>query len=84
MHPTAITKTFFRYFLIVFIIVLAAGFSFFILLKYFVDEIFQSGGIYMNEHISFLAITSIFLTFVIFALASYRTAKKEVFFLFNK
>ena len=84
MHPAAIIKTFFRYFLIVFILVLAAGFSFFILLKYFVDEIFQSGGIYMNEHISFLAFTSIFLTFIIFALASYRTAKREVFSLFNK
>jgi hypothetical protein len=84
MHPTAITKTFFRYFLIVFIIVLAAGFSFFLLLKYFVDEIFQTGGIYMNEQISFLAFTSIFLTFIIFAMASYRTAKQEVFSLFNK
>ena len=84
MHPIIITKTFYRYFLIVFIIVLAAGFSFFLLLKYFVDEIFQTGGIYMNEQISFLAFTSIFLTFIIFAMASYRTAKQEVFSLFNK
>lgn len=84
MHPTDIIKSFFQYFLIVFIIVLTLGFGFFLLLKYFVDEIFQTGGIYMNEQISFLAFFSIFLTFIIFALASYRTAKKEVLELFNK
>lgn len=84
MHPADIIKSFFQYFLIVFIIVLSAGFVFFLLLKYFVDEIFQTGGIYMNESISILALITIFLTFTIFALASYRTANKEVFELFNK
>ncbi|MFM7683954.1 MAG: FtsX-like permease family protein [Bacteroidota bacterium] len=84
IHPTLISKTFFRYFLFVFILVLISGFGFFALLKYFVDEIFQTGGIYMNENISLLALTSIFLTFIIFAFASYRTARNEVFTLFNK
>ena len=84
MHPTNIIKSFFQYFIIVFILVLTAGFGFFLLLKYFVDEIFQTGGIYMNEQISLMAFSLIFLTLIIFALASYRTAKKEVSVLFNK
>ncbi len=84
MHPVSVVKTFFHYFLTVFIIVLSIGFGFFLMLKYFVDEIFKTGGIYMNEQISIFVFSSIFLTFIIFAFASYRTAKKDVFALFNK
>jgi ABC-type antimicrobial peptide transport system permease subunit len=84
MHPDKILRTFFFYFIRVFGAVLVIGFAVFGLLKYFVDEMFQTGGIYLSESISIYAFASILLTFIIFALSSFRTAKKEVFSLFNK
>ena len=84
MHPKIITRIFFRYFISVFSLVLITGFTLFLILKYFVDEIFQTGGIYLSESISILALFSILLTFLIFALASLRTANREVLNLFNR
>ncbi len=84
MHPDKISRTFFFYFIRVFGAVLVIGFTVFGLLKYFVDEMFQTGGIYLSKSISIYAFAAILLTFIIFALSSFRTAKKEVFSLFNK
>jgi ABC-type antimicrobial peptide transport system permease subunit len=84
MHPKIITKTFLRYFIQVFLLILTAGFVCFLTLKFFVDDIFQTGGIYLSESISVFAFLAILLTFIIFALASLRTAKREVLNLFNK
>jgi ABC-type antimicrobial peptide transport system permease subunit len=84
MHPDKISRTFFFYFIRVFGAVLVIGFAVFGLLKYFVDEMFQTGGIYLSKSISIYAFAAILLTFIIFALSSFRTAKKEVFSLFNK
>jgi hypothetical protein len=84
MCPNLIIKAFFRYFILVFSIALITGFGLFLSLKFFVDEIFRTGGIYLSESISLFALFSILLTFLIFALASFRTAKREVFSLFNR
>jgi len=84
MHPKIITQTFLRYFIQVFLLILTAGFVCFLTLKFFVDDIFQTGGIYLSESISVFAFLAILLTFIIFALASLRTAKREVLNLFNK
>ena len=84
MHPKTITYSFFRYFIAVFSIVLTFGFILFLVLKYFVDEIFQTGGIYLSYSISTFALITILVTFVIFAFASFRTANKEVLSLFNR
>jgi ABC-type antimicrobial peptide transport system permease subunit len=84
MHPKIITKTFLRYFIQVFLLILTAGFVCFLTLKFFVDDIFQTGGIYLSKSISVFAFLAILLTFIIFALASLRTAKRDVLNLFNK
>jgi hypothetical protein len=83
-HPKIVVRSFFFYFIKVFGSILLLGFALFLILKYFVDEIFQTGGIYLNQSISFVSILSSLLTFFIFAITSYRTAKKGVMLLFNK
>jgi ABC-type antimicrobial peptide transport system permease subunit len=83
MDPKTIVGTFFRYFISVFFFVFITGFVFFLVLKLFVDQTFLTGGIYLNDSISTFAIFSILLTFLIFAAVSFRTAKREVFSLFN-
>jgi ABC-type antimicrobial peptide transport system permease subunit len=84
MDPKTIVGTFFRYFISVFFFVFITGFVFFLVLKFFVDQTFLTGGIYLNDSISTFAIFSILLTFLIFAAVSFRTAKREVFSLFNR
>jgi ABC-type antimicrobial peptide transport system permease subunit len=84
MHPKIITQTFLRYFIHVFLLILSAGFVCFMILKFFIDKIFQTGGIYLSKSISVFAFLAILLSFIIFALASLRTAKRDVLNLFNK
>lgn len=84
MHPKIITQTFLSYFIQVFLLILSAGFICFLSLKFFVDDIFQTGGIYLSESISVFAFLAILLTFIIFALASLRTVNRAVLNLFNK
>ena len=83
-HPSILIRAFFSYFIILFGSVLILGYLFFVILKYFVDDIFQTGGIYLNQSISIVSLASILLTFFIFAATSYRTAQKGVMSLFNK
>ncbi len=83
-HPQSVILAFFYYFVKVFGAVLIFGFIIFLIIKYFIDEIFQTGGIYLNESISIVSLLSVLLTFFIFAGASLRTAKKGVMQLFNK
>jgi hypothetical protein len=84
MDPKTIVGAFFRYFIKVFFFVLSSGFIFFLVLKFFVDQIFLTGGIYLSESISIFSIFSILITFLIFAFVSFRTAKREVLSLFNR
>ena len=84
MHPKNISQSFVRYFITVFTMILLVSFILFLVLKYFIDEIFQTGGIYLSNSISMLALFTIVLTFIIFALSSYRTANKDVLSLFNR
>ena len=83
-HPKIVIHSFFIYFIKVFGSVLLVGFVIFVVLKYFIDGIFQTGGIYLNESISMASVIAILLTFFIFATASFSTAKKGVMLLFNK
>jgi hypothetical protein len=84
VHPRNITHSFFHYFITVFASVIVIGFVFFLAMKYFVDEIFNSGGIYLSQSISIFSFLTIILTLIIFAFTSYRTAKRDVFKLFNR
>ena len=77
--PSVIIKSFFIYFVKIFGIVSAIALLIFFLFKYFLDAMFESGGLYIDKSIALSAIISLIFTYFIFAIASYRTAKKGIY-----
>jgi hypothetical protein len=82
--PKKLIFSFFNYFLKLFLGISILSFLSFILLKIFIDEIFQTGGIYLNQEISFTSIASLLASLFVFATSSYLTANKGVSSLYNK
>lgn len=78
-HPKVIIKSFFTYFVKIFGVVSGIALMIFFVFKYFLDDMFESGGLYIDTSISFVAIGSLLFTYILFAIASYRTAKKGIF-----
>lgn len=78
-HPKKIIRKFFIYFLKVFGIVAAMGLVTFFITKYFLDDLFESGGIYIDTNVTFWSFTALFIAYLLFALASYLSAKKGIF-----
>lgn len=78
-HPNVIIKSFFAYFVKIFGVVSGIALLIFFIFKYFLDDMFESGGLYIDTNISIIAIASLVFTYLIFAIASYRTAKKGIF-----
>ena len=77
--PAELIKKFFLYFVKIFGLVTLLGISTFLILKYFLDEMFASGGLYIDTGMTLMSIVSILIAYLIFTIASYRTAKKEIF-----
>lgn len=78
-HPKTIVRKFFVNFLKVFGIVSAAGLICFLGCKYFLDEMFESGGVYIDKGITLWSVSAVLFAYVLFSLSSYFTAKKETF-----
>lgn len=77
--PGVIIRKFFLYFTKIFAIVALVGVGMFIPLKLQIDEVFLSGGIYIDEGLTFGSIGALLLAFVLFTLSSYITAKRGIF-----
>ena len=78
-YPQVVIKSFFLYFVKIFGIVSSLGLSVFFVFKYFLDTMFESGGLYIDTQISLIAMISLAGTYLLFVLASYRTAKNGIF-----
>ena len=78
-NPKEIIKSFFLYFVKIFGIVSGTGFITFIIFKYFLDKMFLTGGLYIDTKITILSIGALILTYLIFIISSYKTAKKGIF-----
>lgn len=78
-HPSIVIKSFFRYFIRIFGIVSGIALVIFFIFKFFLDAMFESGGLYIDTSISIIAIGSLIFTYLIFGFASYQTAKKGIF-----
>lgn len=78
-HPKLIIRAFFLYFVKIFGIVSFLGLVVFFLLKFLLDSVFESGGLYINTSVSIIAILALLLAYVIFAYSSYKTAKNGIF-----
>jgi ABC-type antimicrobial peptide transport system permease subunit len=77
--PKDIITRFFNYFVKIFGIVAGLGLGTFFIFKFFLDAMFESGGLYIDTQISLTAIITLVFSYVLFGFASYRTAKKGIF-----
>ncbi len=78
-HPNDIIRKFFIYFIRIFGVVAGLGLLMFFTFKYFLDDMFESGGLYIETGITIGSIGSLVLAYLLFILASYLTAKKGIF-----
>ncbi|MEN9399333.1 MAG: hypothetical protein RL632_434 [Bacteroidota bacterium] len=76
--PRILIRSFFIYFVRIFGIIAGLGLASFFVMKYFLDEMFTSGGIYLNTSISVSTFIVLALVYVTFSVASYRTAAKGI------
>lgn len=73
-----IVRSFIVYFIRIFGFILGVSLLIFLLVKYFLDTIFISGGLYIDTHLTWISILSLGVIYLIFAITSFNTAKKEV------
>ena len=78
-HPRILVRQFSVYFLKVFGLVSALGLLFFFVFKYFLDEMFTSGGIYLDTALSYQSMLALLLSYILFGWASYRSANKGIY-----
>lgn len=78
-QPQEIIQKFFINFVKIFGIVAALGLTVFFIFKYFLDQMFETGGLYIDTGITLGSIGALLLAYLIFTVASYRTAKKGIF-----
>jgi hypothetical protein len=78
-HPDTVIRKFFLYFVKVFGIVAGLGLAVFFLFKLFLDNMFESGGLYIDKGLSYQSIAALLLAFAIFTFASFRSAKKGIY-----
>lgn len=77
--PSQLIRSFSLYFIKIFGLVAAIGLGIFFIFKLFLDEMFESGGLYIGTNIAWLAIGALVLAYLFFALASYLNARKGIF-----
>lgn len=77
-HPKVIVHTFFNYFLKIFGIIMIVGLAVFYAFKLILDKVFSDGGLALETSVSIYAFIALFTAFVLFAIASYMTAKNGV------
>lgn len=78
-HPKWIIRAFFVYFIKIFGIVAALGLGVFFVFKYFLDDLFDSGGLYIDTSLSNMSVLALLLAFALFAVASFRTARNGIY-----
>lgn len=82
-HPNTMVQAFFSYFVKIFGFIASTGFIIFLGFKLILDKVFSDGGLGLDTSISWISIFALITAFIIFALASYYTAKKGVYREYN-
>lgn len=77
--PKELIRSFSLYFIKIFGIVSGLGLAIFFLFKFFLDEMFASGGLYIDTGLTWISLASLLTGYLLFALASYLNAKKGIF-----
>jgi len=77
-HPKMIVRTFFTYFLKIFGMIMAFGIAVFYVFKLLLDKVFSDGGLALDTSVSLYAFVALITAFILFAMASFMTAKNGV------
>ena len=77
--PKELIRTFSVYFIKIFGIVSLVGVLVFFAFKYFLDQMFEAGGLYIGTDLAWLSIFALIAAYILFAFASYINAKKGIF-----
>lgn len=77
--PKRLINTFFVYFLQIFGLVSALGFGMFFLFKYFLDQMFEEGGLYIDRELALYSIFALLFSYLLFGIASFFNAKKGIY-----
>ena len=77
-NPNNIVLLFTRYLAVTFGFVSIIAFVLFLIEKWFVDELFEKGGIAINESLSVVSLISIIISFCIFVSISFLVAKRKI------
>jgi hypothetical protein len=77
-NPNKIVLLFTRYLAVTFGFVSIIAFVLFLVEKLFVDELFEKGGIAINESLSVVSLISIIISFCIFVSISFLVAKRKI------
>ena len=78
-HPSELIKAFFLYFVKIFGYVAGIGVLIFFGFKFFLDKMFDEGGLYIEKGLTWQSIVVLAISYGLFAFASFRSAKKEIF-----
>jgi ABC-type antimicrobial peptide transport system permease subunit len=78
-HPKTVIRKFFIYFAKVFGIVTGIGLATFFVFKYFLDSVFEDGGLYIGTSMTLWSIGALALAYLLFTISSFLTAKKGIF-----
>jgi hypothetical protein len=78
-HPALLIRKFFIYFARIFAIVALFGVGLFLPLKWIIDDVFKTGGIYIDTTLTYESIIALLLAYIFFLLSAYFTAKKGIF-----
>ena len=83
-YPTGkIIRSFFIYFISIFGIVCGLGLGMFFVFKYFLDKMFEEGGLYIGRDVTAASIAALVVAYVLFSLANYFSVKKGIFTQFD-
>ncbi len=77
--PKELINSFSMYFIKIFGLVAAMGVGIFFVFKLFLDSMFETGGLYIGTDLAWTAIVALLAAYLLFAIASYRNAKKGIF-----
>ena len=77
--PKDLIRSFSMYFMKIFGIVSVIGVGIFFIFKYFLDNMFETGGLYIGTDLACVSIAALALAYILFGLASYLNAKRGIF-----
>ena len=77
--PDKIICAFFLYFIQIFGFVSAIGLAMFFVFKYYLDKIFEEGGLYLGKEFTFYSIAALLFAYLLFGIASFFNAKKGIY-----